>query len=97
MLLRVDAQHPLRAPTLHLDRVKARVAADVEDALAGEILRQSGRKVMPLHGWVIAQEVVRRSFNPAHTNVVEAGTGVAEAGLQIIVRRCLRCVCCQNG
>ena len=38
VVVEVDAEHPLGPAPLHLDRVEAAVAADIEHGLAGEIL-----------------------------------------------------------
>src|SRR4051812_25624868 len=43
-LVTVNAEDAIRAAALHFDRIKAGVAADIENALAVEIIRQMRRE-----------------------------------------------------
>src|SRR5699024_4246258 len=52
----IDSQDALRAPTLHLDRVEARIAAYVENGLAGEITRDRMGEFAPLQRRVVTKE-----------------------------------------
>ena len=65
VLVEVDAEHARRAAPLHLDRVEAAVAADVEHGLAGEVLGQGLGEAAELHVGIIAEEMVRRGPDAA--------------------------------
>ena len=41
---------------------------------AGEILRDGVGEPLPLHGWIIAEEVIGRGLDPAKVQVVEPVT-----------------------
>ena len=64
-LVAVDAEHARRAAALHLDRIEAGVAADVEHALARKILRQMRREAAEFRAWIIAEEMVGRGPHAA--------------------------------
>ena len=57
-LVAVDAEHPRRAAPLHLDRVEAGVAADVEHALAGHVGGQRVGEAGELEVGIVAQEMI---------------------------------------
>src|SRR5216683_1614078 len=61
----VDPEHSARAAALHLERVEAAIAADVEDALAGQIIRKRVFEELPEVGGKVPQWVVRRSLDLA--------------------------------
>ncbi len=73
----VDSHHAVRAAPLHLDRVEAGVAADIEHGLAAQVRRERVGEVTPLDGGVVAQEMVGRGLNPAQVEVVEPLAEVA--------------------
>src|ERR1043166_269104 len=47
--LRVDSEHPFRTTPFHFDGIEARVAADIENALSGKIIREMNSYFFP--GW----------------------------------------------
>src|SRR5690606_16550664 len=61
----------IRAAALHLDRIEARVAPDVEHRLAAQIARDGGLEPPPFEGRVVAEEMVRRGAHAAEVEVVE--------------------------
>jgi hypothetical protein len=67
----VDAENAAGAAALHLQRVEAAVAADVEHAAAGEILGHGGLEAAPLDRRIIAEKMLGRGFDPAQVDVVE--------------------------
>jgi hypothetical protein len=80
----IDAEHAVRATPLHLDRIEAGVAADVEHALAGEIGRQCRRETTIFEAGIIAQEMVRRGPQPiTQIDVLEPGRERLDLGLQV--------------
>src|SRR5258706_7309373 len=56
----IDAEHAPGAAPLEFHRIEAGIAADIEHALVGEILRNGVREAAPLDRWVVAQEMIRR-------------------------------------
>src|SRR5438309_7123214 len=68
-LVAVDTEHATGAAALHLDRIEAGVAADVEYALAGKVLRQLRREAAKLCAWIIAEEMLWRGPHPAKVDV----------------------------
>src|SRR3954453_9198896 len=85
-LVAVYAQHPARATALHLDRIEARVAADIEHALAAEVARQVRREAAELRARIIAEKMVGRSPGAAEVQVVEPRAKRGDAGLKIGAR-----------
>src|ERR1043166_4522623 len=67
----VDTDNPFRTALLHLDRVKACVAADVEHRFAGQVRGNGVCKVAPFDFRVVAEEVVGSSFHAAQVEVVK--------------------------
>ncbi|CAO4136465.1 hypothetical protein OFEAOIEE_LOCUS4221 [Methylorubrum extorquens] len=72
-LIGIEAEHPGRTATFHLDRIEAAVAANIEHGLAGEVVGKRGREPTPLQPWIIAEKVIGRSPDPAEVDVVEPG------------------------
>ena len=77
VLVEVDAEHAARAAPLHLDRIEAAIAADIEHALAGEIGRERVGEACPFDAGVIAQEMLRRRLHAVEVDVVEPGPSSA--------------------
>src|SRR3954464_5182004 len=70
-LVEVDADDPVRAAFLHLNRVEAGVTSDIEDRPAFQIGRNRVRKIAPLDVRVVAEEMVRRSTDAAQIQIVK--------------------------
>ena len=70
-VISVDAQHPRRTPPLHLDRVEAAVAADIEHSAPAQIGRQRMREAAPFDRRVVAEEMLGGGRHPAEVDVVE--------------------------
>ena len=76
--MRVDAKHA-RSPTpLHLDRIKARVAAYIEDGAAGKVTWNGMGEAPPLQGWIIPEKMIRRGLHTADLDVVKPITQCAD-------------------
>src|SRR5512132_3809733 len=75
-----DARGP--AP-LHLDRVEAGVAANVENGHAGQVLRQAGGDVPPQNGRIVTQKVPRRRLHAGQVDVVEPFPQRSDAALDV--------------
>ena len=71
VVVEVDAEHALGPAPLHLDRIEAGIAADVEHGSAGEIGRDRVGESPPFDSGIVAQEVVGRRFDPGKLDVVE--------------------------
>jgi hypothetical protein len=67
----VDADDARRAAPLHLDRVEAGVAPDVEHGLAPEIGRDRALEAAPFQRGVVPQEMVRRRLHAVQIEVME--------------------------
>src|SRR5690348_17140646 len=70
-LVAIDAQHPRGTASLHLDGIEAAVAANVEDALAGEILRDLVAEALPHDGGKIAEKMIGRGGDAGKAEIVE--------------------------
>jgi hypothetical protein len=71
-LVAVDAEHARRAAPLHLDRIETRVAADVEHALAAQIVRNDMGESLEFEARIIAEEMVGRCRHAvAEIDIVE--------------------------
>src|SRR5437764_13160011 len=69
-LVAVDTEHPAGAAALHLDRVEAGVATDVEHAFPAEVLRQLRSEAAEFRARIIAEEMVGRGPGPTEVDVV---------------------------
>src|SRR5215216_4013764 len=69
----IEAEHALRAPALHFHGVEARIAADIENGLALQIVRDDASKTTPFDLRIIAQEVRRRGTDTLQIEVVKPG------------------------
>ncbi len=67
----VDPQDAGGPPPAHLEAVEARVAADVQNGLAGQIRGHQMREAGELVGGIIAQEMPGRSADAAKVEVLE--------------------------
>ena len=88
----VDAEHPRRAAPLHLDRVEARVAADVEHGLAGEVRRHGIGEATELGARIVAEEMVGRGLDAAQIDIVEPGSQRLDPFPQRILADAIRVV-----
>ena len=86
VVVEVDAEHALGAAPLHLDRVEAAVAADVEHGLAGEVRRDRVGERSPLHRRVVAEEMVGRGRDAVEVDVVEPGPERLRAAPDLLPR-----------
>src|SRR5438105_11838077 len=63
-LVVIDREHPRGAAALHFQGIKAGIAADIEDALAGKIGRDRVGEMPPFHRRVVAEKMVGGGFHP---------------------------------
>src|SRR5205085_1225088 len=70
-LIAVDGYDARGAALLHLDRVEAGVAADIEHRLAGQVGRNGVREVLPFDVWIVAEKMVGRRLHAAEIDVVK--------------------------
>jgi hypothetical protein len=73
-IVEIDAQNPARPALLHLDRVEAAVAADVEHGFARQVLRDRARELLPFDRRIITEKMVGSGPNAVQLHVVEPGT-----------------------
>ncbi len=78
-LIGVDAEHARGAAALHLDRVEAAVAADVEHSLAAQVARERVLEALELDARIVAEEMPRRRHHAAEVHVVVPGAALADA------------------
>src|SRR5215211_5386653 len=71
LLIGVDRNYTIRAALLHLNRVKARIAADIQYRFPAQIFRDSRCKPLPLDLRVVSEEMIRRSFYASQIEVVK--------------------------
>src|ERR1044071_1236879 len=55
-LIRVDSDYTLSAALLHLDRVEARVATNVENRLSRQVVGYGVSKALPLHLRIVSEK-----------------------------------------
>lgn len=67
----VESDNLSRPAPLHLDRVEAGVATDIEHGLAAEVPRHTGRDMPPENRGVVAQKVSRRRLHAGQVDIVE--------------------------
>jgi hypothetical protein len=91
-LVEIDAEHARGAALLHLDRVEAAVAADVEHGLAREVLRDRVREAAPFDGGVVAEEMVRGGPGAVEVDVVEPGPERLRPALDLVPGAEVDCV-----
>src|SRR5690606_35541891 len=72
-IVEVEAENALRTPPLHLDRVEAGIAPDVENRLSAEIFRDCILELPPFHMRIVAEKMVRRSGDAVELDIVEPG------------------------
>src|SRR3981189_1179501 len=72
-LVGIQAEHAVRTGALHFHGVEARIAADVENGLALQVVRDDASKTTPFDLRIIAQEVRRRRTDTLQIEVVEPG------------------------
>ena len=82
ILVGVDTHHAVCAPALHLDGVKAGIAADVENGLSAEVLRNGVGEFLPFHAGIVAEEVIRRGLHAAEVEIVEPLSQLLDLALQ---------------
>src|SRR5205823_8424127 len=82
----VDPEHAVGPAALHLDRVEAGVAADVEHAFAAEVPGQLRREAAELGAGIIAEEMVGRGPRAAEIDVVKPGAERDDARFEIGTR-----------
>ena len=70
-LVAVDPEHTIGTTALHLDAVKAAVAADVEHRLSTEVFGDRMRETRELRTRIISEEMVGRRLDSAEVHVVE--------------------------
>lgn len=73
VLVGIDAEDTRGTAALHLQRVEACVATDVEDGFAGEICRKSIAEACELNFRIIAEEMMRRGLDAAEAQIMEPG------------------------
>ena len=69
--IKIDPHHAVGSAPFHLQRVEARVAADIEDRAAREVLGNGFLEAPPFDLRVIAQKVARRSLHAIESQVVK--------------------------
>jgi len=69
----IKAEHALRTPALHFHGVEAGIAADVENGLALQIIRDDAGETAPLDLRVVPQEVRRRGTDTLQIEIVKPG------------------------
>src|SRR3954471_21697213 len=80
----VDRDYALRTSTLHLDRVEAGVAADVEHAQPAQVIGQCVREALPFDVGVVAQEMFGCGPDAAQLHVVEPGAELDDAAGELV-------------
>src|ERR1044071_9195493 len=70
-LVVIDREHARRAAPLHFQRIEPGVAADIENALAGEVSRDRIREMPPLHRRVVTEKMVGGGFHSVQVQIVE--------------------------
>jgi hypothetical protein len=86
-IVKINADNAVGAPALHLDGVKAGVAANVENALPGQVGGDSVRELAPFDIGIIAKEVVWRRWDAVEFDVVKPGAELFDAALHGTVRQ----------
>src|SRR5438876_11989543 len=70
-IIYVDAKHLPCSALLHLNRVESAIAADIEDAGAGEILRNRLADWLPLDVRKVTKKLIGRGVNSMKVEIVE--------------------------
>src|SRR5258708_308907 len=70
-LIEIYSEDAIRAPPLHLDRVKTGIAADIEDCLAAQIGGNGMRKVLPFDPGIISQKMIGSGADAPEIKIVK--------------------------
>src|SRR4051812_44954724 len=71
LLVAIETKHTLGAAPLHLHRVKACIAADIEHGLAIEAIRNDFGEASPLHIGIVTQEMCRCGRHAIEIKIVK--------------------------
>src|SRR5436305_381688 len=78
-VVNVHCQHPLCAPLLQFERVKASIASQVKHCSAREIFRKNMSDVLPFHLGKISQKMVGCGLNAFEIDVMKPITQFGDA------------------
>src|SRR6185312_3152074 len=78
-LVRIDAEHAVRAAAFHLQRVKSGIATHIQNGFAMQIRRYRMRETLPLDRRIIAEKMMRSGIRAAKIDVVEPLTKFADS------------------
>ena len=87
----IDTEHARRTAPLHLDRVEAAVAADIEHGSAAQIGRQRMPKAAPFHRRVVAEKMLRSGRNSAEINIMEPRPEGLRLAADLVERKSAHC------
>jgi hypothetical protein len=87
VLIGVNTQHLGCTATLHFKRIEARIASDVQHALAGEISRYRMPESRELCFRIVAEEMIRRRLYAAEAHIMKPWTKRSDIVLQCLIFR----------
>src|SRR5436305_2726299 len=70
-VVKVDSHHAVGAAFLHLNRIKTRVAADIQHRLAAQVGGQRMREASPFNIWVIPQKMIGGSVYASEIQIMK--------------------------